>query len=211
MNLVDPDGMESWRLDRDGYLHRTEGEDNRVYSTDKDGNQTQQYIEISNPEIINSLSSVKEVDAGNNTKVKASSITSKSNINDIFIFFLFAADNTDVEWTLHRSAENNYTLGTIHEEDSAGNWSYYDAVKPIASVHSHPIYSKSYKSEVETMGIDWDNVQSDFQINGKQTRMNYVYFPKTTRLYHIEPSGYRYVRDVLGDYKRLYFGTLNHK
>ena len=209
--FVDPDGMESWRLDRNGYLHRIEGDDNRIYSTDKDGNQTQQYIEISNPEIINSLSSVKEVDIGNNTKVKASRITSKSNINDLFKFFLFAADNTDVEWTLHRDVGNNYTLGTIHEEDSAGNWSYYDVVNPIASVHSHPISSQSYKREVDTMGIDWGNVQSDFQRHGKQTRMNYVYFPKSTRLYHIEPSGYRYVRDILGDYQRLYFGTLNHK
>ena len=26
-----------------------------------------------------------------------------------------------------------------------------------------------------------------------------------------KPSGYRYVRDILGDYQRLYFGTLNHR
>lgn len=110
--------------------------------TDGDGNQTQEYIEVSNPEIIYSLSSVKEVDAGNNKKVHLSSATSDSNINDLFKLFLFAADNTDVEWALHRGVDNNYILGTSHREDSVDDYTVLvgdeNASLPISSMHSHP-------------------------------------------------------------------------
>ena len=61
--------MESWRLDRSGYLHKTEGNDNRIYATDSDGNQSTDYLEISNADIVDSLSNTKEFVRGNGKKV----------------------------------------------------------------------------------------------------------------------------------------------
>ncbi len=40
---------------------------------------------------------------------------------------------------------------------------------------------------------------------------NYVYFPKTQRLYNVEFEKPRYIRNIGNDYRRFFFGTLNNR
>ena len=181
-------------------------------ATGGDGNQTQEYNEVSNPEIIYSLSSVKEVDAGNNKKVHLSSATSDSNINDLFKLFLFAVDNTDAEWALHRGQDNNYLLGTSHDKDSVDDYTVLagddNAPLPISSVHSHP-----NTLDVLTMGYHDDTYyRSDqWKVNTNQASLyNYVYFPKSTSLYLAGKYNPIYIKHIRS-YNNFYFGTLNHK
>ena len=68
------------------------------------------------------------------------SYTGDSNIDDFFKVFLFAADNSDVEWALHRGRDNTYTIGTSHRTQGVDSYSVLigrDEI-PIASIHSHP-------------------------------------------------------------------------
>ena len=175
--------MRAWRLDRSGYLHKTEGEDNRIYATDSDGNQSTDYLEISN-----------------------------ADIDDLFKIFLFAANNTDVEWALHRGQDNNYLLGTSHDKDSVDDYTVLagddNAPLPISSVHSHP-----NTLDVLTMGYHNDTYyRSDqWKVNTNQASLyNYVYFPKSTSLYLAGEYNPIYIKHIRS-YNNYYFGTLNHK
>ena len=204
--------MESWRLDRDGYLHRTEGEDNRIYATDSDGNQSTDYLEISNADIVDTLSNTKEFVRGNGKKVQTSSVISKSDIDDLFKIFLFAANNTDVEWALHRGQDNNYLLGTSHHKDSVDDYTVLagddNAPLPISSVHSHP-----NTLDVLTMGYHNDTYygSDQWKVNNNQASLyNYVYFPKSTSLYLAGKYNPIYIKHIRS-YNNFYFGTLNHK
>ena len=68
--------------------------------------------------------------------------------------------------------------------------------------------------EINPSGIiTWgslQNVISDVNANGGQPRYNYVYFPKTGHLFHVEYYAPRYIKTI-NSYKDFYFGTLNHK
>lgn len=110
-----------------------------------------------------------------------------------------------------------YTIGTLHKEDSAGSWNDYGINKPIASLHSHPGVSDKFVAELESMGYfddillgDRENVVNDVDVNGRQTRYNYVYFKNTGHLYHVEYYKPRFIKSVR-NYRQFYFGTLNHQ
>ena len=73
--------------------------------------------------------------------------------------------------------------------------------------------------EVESMGYimnsdivlgDWANVVTDININGRQTRYNYIYFPMSGNLYHAEFYKPRFIKRIT-NFHQFYFGTLNHK
>lgn len=54
---------------------------------------------------------------------------------------------------------------------------------------------------------NWNNVR-----NHMDARIyNYVYFPKTQRLYNVEFEKPRYIRNIGNDYRRFFFGTLNNR
>ena len=202
VNFVDPDGLDIWHITSNGEVSRIKKSNTDVlYYVDNEGKRSSEFINIKDRNLL---------DAFSDKKGKAS-FTTNSNIDDLFKMFLFASNNTDVEWVMHRDINNNYTLGTIHNEDSAGSWTDYGIEKPIASVHSHPGIPANVDDEIFSMSIDWLNVKNDIVINKHQTRMNYVYFPKSKRLYHVEHSGYRYIRKITTGYSRFYFGTLNHR
>ena len=212
------DGTKMYRKDmhHDGHIYRgsfvyrleggvvrwiEESDEHRLYSVDSLGNRSVDYIEVKDRNILDALTDKKGV----------ASYTSSSNIDDFFKVFLFASDNSNVEWALHRGQDNSYTIGTKHDKGSAGTWEDYGIKKPIASVHSHPDEPNSFYYERCSMSHDYDNVTDEVEKYGQQMRLNYVYFPNSTRLYHVEPSGVRYIHSVNNNYRRFYFGTLNHR
>ena len=216
VRFIDFDGMAIYHINSSGVITFSEEntEIHRLYLLNEDGSRSDKYITLSNSD---AMSALQQKDPDNKNEI--SSYTSGSNINDMFNIFLFAADNTTVEWALHRGQDNSYTIGTLHDDKNAGNWEDYGIQKPIASVHSHPGITAEHITEIESMGYwyngtypagDWENVIKDVNSNGYQTRMNYVYFPISTRLYHVGYRGAAYIREI-SNYKKFYFGTLNHK
>ena len=203
VNFVDPDGEDVWEINSNGIITWVEGSDeHRLYYIDSEGNRSDNYITVNNREILDAFTG----------KDGIASYTDDSNIDDFFKVFLFAADNSDVEWALHRGRDNRYTLGTKHDKIFAGHWEEYGLTEmPVSSVHSHPDEPNTFDKERASMSHDYDNVKDEVDKYGRQMRLNYVYFPNSTRLYHVEPSGVRYIHSIKNKYRRFYFGTLNHR
>lgn len=194
--------MDKWSVNWQGLIvWDEEGDDDELYFKDEMGRMTNLKVVVSNGDILRALSA---------TNGSFSSYTSDTGINDIFKVFKFVADNTNVEWVIHKNGDA-YTIGTKHDPDNSGNWVDYGLEKPGASVHSHPGINSEVSDEIYSMSFDWQNVKNDVAQNGRQTRMNYVYFPATTRLYHVGRYGVQYIRDINNNYKRFYFGTLNSR
>ena len=57
----------------------------------------------------------------------------------------------------------------------------------------------------------WDVVKVDYETYSDRSRLNYIYFPKSKRLYYLGRTGYSIIRTIDNDYKRFYFGILNHR
>lgn len=204
---MDPDGRGIYSIDPNGRISKINDDENvhELHLVDKDGNTTGKMIELSNSDALESLKYESR-------KKIYSYTTSEGNIDNVFKIFEFAANNTKLEWALHRGQDNRYTVGTISSTTSAGNWEDYGlAEMPISSVHSHPDEPNSFDHERSSMSYDYNNVTDEAEKYGRQMRLNYVYFPNSTRLYHVEPSGIRYIHSISNNYRRFYFGTLNHR
>lgn len=207
VNFVDPDGRGIYSIDPDGKISKINDDEkvHQLHLVDKDGNTTGKMIELSNSEAMEFLKYEKGKEIYSYT-------ASEGNIDNVFKIFEFAANNTKLEWALHRGQDNRYTVGTISSTTSAGNWEDYGlAEMPISSVHSHPDEPNSFDHERSSMSYDYNNVTDEDEKYGRQMRLNYVYFPNSTRLYHVEPSGIRYIHSISNNYRRFYFGTLNHR
>lgn len=214
VNFIDPYGLAVWVIDASGFLYLIEDEDDedsedKVYYKDKYGNLSTGFITVGNRDMLQAFVKSSSV---------LSSFTTQSGVNDLFKLFLFAANNTDVEWVVHRNGDS-YTLGTRHDSDNSGGWEDYGLDKPDASVHSHPGVQTSANKEIESMGYwpegvakgsDWYNVVNDVNANRKYTRLSYVYFPNSVNLYFIGYHEAKYIRKV-NNYKSFYFGTLNNR
>ena len=74
--------------------------------------------------------------------------------------------------------------------------------------YNHPantIYDKDY-TEKRSMGLrDGDSKAGDvlIAIQGRTTHPNYVYFPKSTRLYNVTQYGIKMIKKINNDYKKL--------
>lgn len=201
VNFVDPDGRDVWHLNQDGKITWQErSKEDRLYSVDTEGNRSDDYVTVKDRGILDAFTNKSDV----------ASYTTSANIDDVFKVFKFAADNTNVEWVIHRGEGDQYTIGTKHDKISAGNWEDYGIQKPIASVHSHPNVPTTVKEERGTMSHDWKNARIEAKEYGPNARMSYIYFSNSRRLYYIEPQGYMYI-NTINNYRRFYFGTLNHK
>jgi len=203
VNYVDLDGEDVWEINPSGIITWVEDSDeHRLYYVNADGNRSDNYVTVNNRRILDAF-------AG---KDGTASYTDYSDIDDFFKVFLFAADNSNVEWALHRGQDNSYTIGTKRNKLSAGHWEDYGLTKmPVSSVHSHPDEPNTIDKEIGSMSYDYKNVEKEVMEYGQQMRLNYVYFPNSTRLYHVEPSGVRYIHSINNNFRRFYFGTLNHR
>ena len=212
VNFIDPDGMDIWTMDDLGnVVWQKRTDEHRLYAVDKTGNWSDDYVTIDDRSILDDLAAPgRKTSSGK----RINSHTSDKGVDDMFKVFKFAADHSNVEWVIHRN-RSTYSIGTVHLENNSGSWGDYFTDKPQASVHSHPNVAASIAAEVDSMGY-WDdgmagdrrNAVQDVRMNGKQTRLNYVYFPMSSRLYHVEYSRPRYIRTI-STYRSFYFGTLN--
>ena len=215
VNLIDPNGLDIWSVDSTGVitnigassdviLHSSYGQMIRMNAQD----------EFILRDLQESTGSVYINDSGSSKKVFIYKSAS-GRADPVFKLFKFLADNTNVEWVVHRN-NNRYTIGSVHQGSNAASWQDYGITNtPNASVHSHPDVEPVASKELESMGYldnyisgDWGNVISDVYRNGKQTRLSYVYFPKSRRLYYVGYYRAQYISDITS-YKNYYFGTLN--
>ena len=119
---------------------------------------------------------------------------------DAFSIFVFASDNSNVEWGYIRYEKNeqkeqSIILSTTHQPRLVLNTSYYNIPqsKIISQWHSHPNISMDEKSELETMGIVSNSYykESDYgRLRESKNNRDYsysVYFPESRNYYRLTP------------------------
>ena len=128
-----------------------ESDEHRLYSVDSLGNRSVDYVEVKDRNILDALTDKKGI----------ASYTSSTNIDDFFKVFLFAADNSNVEWALHRGSDTSYMIGTSHREKGVAAYSVLRGIDkfPLASVHSHPDVVTHKKKENQ-----WDMMKGGFNM-----------------------------------------------
>ena len=214
VNLVDPNGLDIWNVDSTGVITNIgTSSDVMLYSSYGQMIRMTAQDEFLLRDLQESVGSTYINDSGSSKKVSIYK-SSSGRADPVFKLFKFLADNTNVEWVVHRN-NNSYTIGSAHQGSSAASWQDYGISNtPNASVHSHPDVEPVASKELESMGVwgkkiargDWMNTRKE--IRNKQYRINYVYFPNSSRLYHVGYHKVSYIRNV-GNYKQYYFGTLN--
>jgi hypothetical protein len=198
VNFVDLDGEDIWEIDKDGVITwKNKLDEHRLYSLNAENNRGDNYIVVKNPEILKNLE-------GEGVK----QYTSVDGVSDFLKVFKFAADNSNVEWALHQSEDNEYTITTIHDELNAGSWEDLGISKPKATIHSHPNVPNTTYDENFSMGFvregnnkarafldyDWDNVRKDIEKNHLKARRSYVYFPNSNNIYYITYNGPKLIK-----------------
>ncbi|MCL1942984.1 MAG: hypothetical protein FWF54_05485, partial [Candidatus Azobacteroides sp.] len=122
--------------------------------------------------------------------------------SDALNVFKFAADNTNVEWDVHKFTENNtikYSIGTDHDRLSSPGAEKmgHSGASVIASMHSHPSAEPDRRSEMYSMGMDinpWTGeynkpvpLRSDYYLKwiSDSKSLDYVYMKKSRNLWQI--------------------------
>ena len=128
MRFIDPNGMleDNYGIDDDGnidLLEETDDDYDVLYAVDDQGNKQDTNgdqnvseddgVKVEDQSLLPSLS---ETDSEGISQAT----TSENNSTDALSVFKFAADNSSVEWGLHKFDEGNgvqYTINTRHDED----------------------------------------------------------------------------------------------
>lgn len=191
VNLVDSEGMNSYRVDENRkitYVDDEGGDEyDYLYSTNAEGEANRKNgVKITDTSILRSLldkqnkkeeKEKKGKKPDNNGAISATS----TNVTAVMKAFKFMADNTNVEWAVH-FGELDITVGTVHNEGTAGNWSWYGLSEmPQQSIHSHPDTTRD--KERGSMSADYDHVK-----HGITAQHYYVYFPDTKAVWQLLPG-----------------------
>jgi len=211
VRYVDLEGKDIWTINPDGRIIWKEQNDRHyLYYEDEYGTRTNQYVQISSPEIMYGL----EYDPKYDDEDRHIYMSQSKKAKDVFKVFKFAADHSNKEWVVHKN-KDRYTIGTVLDPISSASYQDYGLSKPDASIHSHPsVIPPSYTEELESMGYMPDKgiVTGDMsKVRKNQAPFyNYVYFPVSKRLYNVEREKPRYIRSV-SNFNDFFYGTLNDR
>ena len=208
MLYTDPSGMDIWTINSSGQITRKEKDDNHyLYFEDQYGNRTNQFIQLSSEEILASIQEKKKDDKSKDGR-KVSMATSNKT-DDVFKFFKFVADHSDVEWVVHKN-EDTYTIGTVYDPITSGSYDTYGLSKPDASIHSHP--GTSFSHELSSMGYGSNFAISDLKSVkwGQSPEYNYVYFPLSSNIYQVKMPKPIFIRKATNN-RSFYWGVLNNR
>ena len=195
VNMVDPEGKDIWELHQDGTVHFVEkNERNHIlYATNKNGDRINKSLSFRSDFFPKALSNV------NNGVSKVE--LNKSEYKEGVALFLFAADNTSVEWTFH-AGEEMVVVGTLHDRDNVGSYTDFGFTnRPLISIHSYPgpfptkedwLFSVGLVSNPENSKVmdvlspsDVYNVRNH---PDKKADKNFVYFPDLKGVIQLFPN-----------------------
>jgi len=204
--------LRKYQIDQTGNITLCEGKFEDVGDYDVLINQKGEEIKVSDTSILPELEKIKEVSKSSYHGLKrlSTAIRGEGSQDDLFKIFNFAANNTNVEWSLTRANINMFGIGTYHNQSlSPGYVGLFKAKDVVAEIHSHPNIPTSLKEEKGSLlGDSWRRnslTKKDVDF------LYYTYFPNSGRIFSNGKNGAGYIRDTKGDYKRFFFGTLNTK
>ncbi|MEM6816822.1 MAG: JAB-like toxin 1 domain-containing protein [Bacteroidota bacterium] len=183
--------------------------DGKVNNKDSSGKVRDRYI-------LPELSEVKETsqDSYHGEKNLRDVTGGEGSQSDLFKLFNFAANNSNVEWSLYRlniDGETRFNLGTFGNSSVSPGGSRFDRSQLVAGIHSHPNIPATANEEIGSMYGDKARTFGQIRRNGQAAGLKYVYFPNSNNVYNISSSNSltSFIRNTRGDYRRFFFGTLN--
>lgn len=139
VRFIDPDGRDVWELQPDGTVKWIEkSEEHTMYALNEDGERTGASITISNRSIFDQLTETKNKNDYNGNYA----ISGSEEVGDVF---LFAANNTNVEWGLEGYQGEDgrqYVIRTEHKDSEVryrdNNKEGLSMENQFFDLHSHP-------------------------------------------------------------------------
>ncbi|WP_101450496.1 RHS repeat-associated core domain-containing protein [Aquimarina sp. MAR_2010_214] len=108
-------------------------------------------------------------------------VTDEKNKNDVFKVFKFAADNSNVEWSVgkinYQGLGTNYQIGTYHERHLSPGIRNSKIGSPLGLLHSHPNQLTNSERN-ESLGGD-TSVSTNFLRRYGANKPYLIYFPST--------------------------------
>lgn len=136
---------------------------------------------------------VETVAHGNDsTKERTSNITHTNNADDAFNVFKFVADNSNVEWSLHKFTIDHgssflYQIGTYHDGYISPGFDNQGVGTWLGAIHSHPRARGGVKDRRESLFGDFDRASRYLNKYGRS--LPYLtYFPSTGKASRISLS-----------------------
>ena len=216
IRLVDPDGRDVWEVSKDGHVQRTGDEGGKKKQIVKyaNGNTTtfkgRRYHNIMSDLSATSDNGVSSTVGGEDMQSAYAKV------------FKSMADNTNVEWIMHRYSDDNYALGTKHHTTESPNSNdlskgrYHDN-DVIALIHSHPMTGRinptSLDEQVSSMG--YCDKTLGYRLGDAKNKLNslshasyYTYFPLTKQLWSVGRYRPAFIRNIKS-FSDFFFGTIN--
>jgi uncharacterized protein RhaS with RHS repeats len=222
--FIDPDGMDVYIIDQNGkttlakkqkgddILFAYNSETQKLSDTNKD-----KKIDASDGVTVKTKGLIDQL-TSSATDVKTQMYRSVSDQNkqtedDYLNLFHYVANNTDVEFSLiyyNKGDKNKISLQTYNSSEfSPGGGEIGLKISHMRKqYHNHPSkenYDKDF-TERRSMGVRSGGYMSGDALNAIQDKTvypNYVFFPKTTRLYNVTQYGVELVKKINNDYKKL--------
>lgn len=143
---------------------------------ESDGSSILSQLEVGNTKVeeYNDYGTIKE----RNVNI---AVTDESNKNDVFNVFKFAADNTNVEFSVGKinydGLGTNYQIGTFHDRNLSPGVRNSSIGNVLGLLHSHPNQSTA-KDRRESLGGD-TGVSTRFLTKYGSDKPYLIYFPST--------------------------------
>ena len=195
---IDPNGKDDYVVNRNGYIYlmrKTNSAVDVLYASGINGPKATQLdpswksIQVSDKSVLDGF--VKSQTG--RTLWDRMEFSSTHSISDAANIFLFATDNTNVEWTLKGGYINDketYILGTNNNENSVTNIygltnvdkAIYPDFKAIFDIHSHPNNPFASQRDMDNVkkfmdvkyGIYYKDERTFFSYTDKEKRKNSI-------------------------------------
>ena len=196
INRVDPVGMDIWELSINGKIRwKGESETHQLIALDGKGNRTNKSITVNDRNILDQLSGNR---AGTDSNY---AITQSSEVGKVF---LFAVDNSNVEWSLSgydNGKNRQYVLGTDHLDNQVSSkyfkYAHYKESDMLFDIHSHPSVkddirgasggdrkTNQYYGDMKHVTFRYYRFRDKYR---KKLPPHYVYHKKSRNLYYYTP------------------------
>ena len=158
INRIDPDGaLDDYAINRNGditLLRETDDNFDRLFAVNDNNeiNQSAGSVTISKEDdgssilsqlANNDITQIRSTGQDTTEEIDVDiAVTDESNRNDVFNVFKFAADNTDVEFSVGKinypGLGTNYQIGTFHLDNLSPGIKNSKIGNPLGLIHSHP-------------------------------------------------------------------------
>ena len=198
INAFDPDGMDHYLVTDSGRVIlalKTDDNYDRLYSsyTDRYGSGniyiSGGYVDVKDRSILPDLSKKRD------SKEYNGSYAVTTNQTDVFNVFVFAANNSDVEWSMSAFSmkdKTNYVISTSHNEGSvspATSINGFDQFDMIFKIHTHPGGDEQkaasegplYPNDMDLIiDLAWKFYNKDINKYNTSFPKHYIYHPNSS-------------------------------